>query len=220
MKAFPTLLDIIQSELINKGNNEFYVNGEYVGNKKEYRFIQKTMRYDEDIDLIVTDMFFAGYSFPSKEVDKFFKKAFVNRFLNRQIGRQTVEDFASQVVFQSLVCEQEVEAIYHNFSSALANENKSETKNTGENIIENINQGRDIDSTLPQDKLNMDLSDFHMDYADSNSISKSKTDSKTNNNQESVTSSTNYNAETFKALQGLWENYFKEYDRRCFLHVW
>lgn len=220
MKVFPTLLDGIRSELIKQGKNEFYVDGKYVANNKDYRFIQKAMRYDEDVEQIVTDMFFAGYRFPSSEVDRFFKKAFVNRFLTRQIGRQTFESFASQVVFQSLICEQEVEAIFHNFSSVLANENKTESTNTGENVSENINQGRDIDSTLPQDQINLDLSDFHMDYADSNSISKSKTDSRSNNNQKSTTSATNYNAETFKSLQGLWDNYFKEYDRRCFLHVW
>ena len=51
MKVFPTLLDGIRSELINQGKNEFYVEGEYVGNNKDYQlklinFLRKPLLTD------------------------------------------------------------------------------------------------------------------------------------------------------------------------------
>lgn len=217
-------MQILRANLIKKGKNEFFNENKYTGNSKQHRFIQKALRFDEDIEKIITEEVFADYRFPTQEVDHFFKKAFTNRFLNREIGRQTIEDFSSQVVFCSIIHEQEIEAIYHNFLSALSNENKS--KGLSEHISEHqsISEGSDrsANATLPQDQVNLNLDKHDMAFADDNSISKNNNQSNSNGTDTTNTenSATNYNADTFKKMQGLWNSYFDEYDRKCFLQTW
>lgn len=217
-------MQVLRAELVKAGKNEFFNGNQYTGNKKDYRFIQKALRYDEDIAGIVTEVIFSDYTFPTPEVDAFFKKAFTVRFLNREIGRQTLEDFSSQVVYTSLIHEQEIEAIYHNFNSALANENRSVSDNSSSNQSNNSSNSseRSANTTLPQDQVNLNLDKNDLAYADDNSVSKSKREDLGNSTAtgHSETSNTSYNAETFKKLQGLWEGYFNEYDRRCFLQTW
>lgn len=217
-------MQILRSQLIKEGKNEFFNGNRYTGNDKNYRFIQKALRFDEDIERIVTEEIFADYTFPTQEVDHFFKKAFTLRFLNRQIGRQTIEDFSSQVVYCSIIHEQEIEAIYHNFQSALANENKSVSDSNSNNQTNNssISSDRSANTTLPQDQVNLNLDKNDLAYADDNSVSKSKREDLGNVSATGHTevSNTSYNAETFKRLQGLWNNYFNEYDKKCFLQTW
>lgn len=98
-KHTTTVFDLLKSELIRAGESEFYTNNRVVFFDDEHSFIKKIMKYDNDVEEIVTRMFFQGEKLLSPESDKQFKKAFVNRFLNRQISRQTVEDFSSQVVY-------------------------------------------------------------------------------------------------------------------------
>lgn len=217
-------MQILRSQLIKEGKNEFFNGNRYTGNDKNYRFIQKALRFDEDIERIVTEEIFADYTFPTQEVDHFFKKAFTLRFLNRQIGRQTIEDFSSQVVYCSIIHEQEIEAIYHNFQSALANENKSISKGDSQttNSGESESNDRSANTTLPQDAVNLNLDQHTVTYADDNSVSKRKdfNNSQSTHVSNNETSNTAYNAETFKRLQGLWNNYFNEYDKKCFLQTW
>lgn len=217
-------MQILRSQLIKEGKNEFFNGNRYTGNDKNYRFIQKALRFDEDIERIVTEEIFADYTFPTQEVDHFFKKAFTLRFLNRQIGRQTIEDFSSQVVYCSVIHEQEIEAIYHNFQSALSNENKSVSKGDSQttNSGESESNDRSANTTLPQDAVNLNLDQHTVAYADDNSVSKRKDLNNSQSNQVSnnETSNTSYNAETFKRLQGLWNSYFAEYDKKCFLQTW
>src|SRR5699024_9891721 len=88
-----TLYKIIQSELINRGHNEFFdKNNRLVLFNNEHQFIRKIMSYDEDIKNIVNDLFFS-YELEHKEHDTHFKKMFLYRFINREINRQTVESF-------------------------------------------------------------------------------------------------------------------------------
>lgn len=213
-------MDILQTELLKQGKNEFFNNGEYTGDNNKFRFIQKAMRYDEDVEKITTEVFFAGYTFPTPEVDKFIKKMFINKFLNRQIGRQTVEDFASQVVYTSLSYEQEIEILYKNYENFVIHNNETESTTTGTGSNESLSENRDLRSTLPQDKINLDLNSFEMDYGDENNIAKSADKSTNNNEQTTITNSKSYDANALKAFSGAWDRYLKEYDRRCFLQTW
>lgn len=217
-------MQILRAELVKKGKNEFFNGNQYTGNNKEYRFIQKALRYDEDIAEIVDEVIFSGYTFPTPEVDIFLKKVFTNRFLNREIGRQTLEDFSSQVVYTSLIHEQEIEAIFHNFASALSNESKTVTDqlNESNSLSNTTNNDRSANTSLPQNEVNLNLDKNELNFADNNTISKSSREDSTdtNNKGHSETSNTSYNADTFKKLQGLWDGYLDEYDKRCFLQTW
>lgn len=115
-KYTSTLMEIITSELQNSGHNEFVNNGLLTFNNDEYAFIQKVLYFDKDVQKIVTNKFFKGFSFKDEKVDKYFKESFVTRFLEREIGRQTVEAFASQVLYVTLTRE---DYIYTTFSSEM-----------------------------------------------------------------------------------------------------
>ena len=97
-KHTTTLMDILRSELIKRGENEFINDGRLTFFDDKYAFIEKVAKFDDDVYDIVTKHFFGNRSYPDKTIDRNFKEAFTNRFMDRQIGRQTMEAFQSQVV--------------------------------------------------------------------------------------------------------------------------
>lgn len=115
-KHTTTLMEIIQSELQRNGFNEFVNDGKLTFDNQEYAFIQKVLRFDDDVKKIVDNTFFKGFRFNDERIDRYFKEAFTTRFLDREIGRQTVEAFASLVLYETIIRE---EYIYTVFGSEL-----------------------------------------------------------------------------------------------------
>lgn len=115
-KHTTTLMEIIQSELQRNGFNEFVNDGKLTFDNKDFAFIQKVLRFDDDVKKIVDDVFFKGFKFNDERMDRYFKEAFTTRFLDREIGRQTVEAFASLVLYETIIRE---EYIYTVFGSEL-----------------------------------------------------------------------------------------------------
>lgn len=111
-KHTTTLMEIIQSELIKNGFNEFYNAGQLSFNNGKYAFIQKVLRFDVDVKHIVDYVIFKGFKFNDERIDNYFKKAFTTRFLDREIGRQTVEGFASLVVYETLIREDYILTVF------------------------------------------------------------------------------------------------------------
>lgn len=219
-----TLMEILTSELQNKGRSEFVNNGLLSFNNEDYAFIQKVIKYDDDVDDIVTKKFFKGFKFKDEKVDKHFKQSFVNRFMEREIGRQTVDFFASQVLYVTLTRE---DYIYTVFSSELEkylqqhSETTSEDRGRGQensteqgqskqrqqsashdeyednthntHSDESHNNGKSTDdnrsanATLPQSEVNINVDNTSLNFADENTISRSK-----NTHEEDNTSSGKY----------------------------
>lgn len=111
-KYTTTIMEIIQSELINNGFNEFVNNGKLTFDNQEFAFIQKVLRFDEDVKNIVDKTIFKGFNFKDEKIDNHFKKAFVTRFLDREIGRQTVESFASLVLYETIIREEYIHTVF------------------------------------------------------------------------------------------------------------
>ena len=192
-----TLMEILQSELQNRGYNEFVNKGHLTFNDSEFAFIQKILRFDDDVHNIVNRTFFKGFKFNDERIDRYFKEAFVTRFLDREINRQTVEAFASQVLYVTLTRE---DYIFTVFGSEMQKyleqhtENLSEDRGIGqENSTEqgqskerqqqkthdnyednNTNDRREANSTLPQSEVNINVDNTVLDYADTNDISREK----------------------------------------------
>lgn len=206
-------MDMLQGQMQRAGNQEWFNNNQITVNMPKYSFIQKFMRYEEPVvKQIVTEFLFAGYKFRTPALDDYFKKIFVTRFLTREIGFQTVEAFTSRLVPYVLEHEFEIEALYNHFEDMLSNGGNTKTNSKGTNQGDN----RNLSSDLPQDNINLNVEDTVLNYGNQNTINRHK-DTSTN---EAVTDSTNFRPETFKALVGLWEKYFREIDKKCFLHVW
>lgn len=111
-KYTTTLMDIIQSELQKKGFNEFVNDGKLTYNDKSYAFIQKVLRFDEDVKDIVDDIIFQGFRFNDERIDRYFKQSFVTRFLDREINRQTVEAFGTQVLHYTIIREDYIFTVF------------------------------------------------------------------------------------------------------------
>lgn len=205
-------MDVIQSELIRAGKNEFFNDNQLTFGEDEFAFIKKAMNYDSDVDKIVTLKFFINFSFKNKALDTMFKRAFVNKFLNRQFMYQTIEAWASQIVSYLLMHEQEMTALYENFDKMLANTSNTTTKANQSGTTDN----RNLRSTLPQDNVNLNVDNTVLDYGDENNISRNKSVS----NNDSTQTGTKFSPETFKQLQGIYEKYLKDLDRIAFLQSW
>lgn len=229
-------MGLINSELQKQGNSEFVKDGKLVFFDEDEQFIQKIMKYDEDVQKIVTDKFFKGFTFDNEQTDHDFKKTFVNHFLDREIMYQTVEKFASQVIRLTLQHEKYIVTAYEKYQELLTQESlhedqrdtESNTENKSEQDSKNTTDNRNLRSTLPQDEVNMNVENTEMKYADENSIDKQKQTGNQNGketgnetgNEQGNSKDNNYNVETLKSLQNIFKDIFEIYDRYCFLHVW
>ncbi|MDN6835685.1 MAG: hypothetical protein L0L86_06035 [Lactococcus lactis] len=244
MSKTATIMDLINSELQKQGNSEFVKDGKLVFFDEDEQFIQKIMKYDEDVEKIVTDKFFKGFKFENEQTDHDFKKTFVNQFLDREIMFQTVEKFASQVIRLTLQHEKYIVTAYEKFDEMLVEQNSTDTNtdrttdttkdttNESNRNDESTNDNRELRATLPQDDINMNVDNTEMSYADENTIGKTKQKGEENQkdkgnetgnetgNEKSQTLATNYNIDTLEKLKDIYASLFNIYDRYCFLHVW
>ena len=215
-KYTTTLMDIIQSELQKKGFNEFVNDGKLTYNDKSYAFIQKVLRFDEDVKNIVDDIIFQGFRFNDERIDRYFKQAFVTRFLDREINRQTVEAFGSQVLFFTITHEDTIYTVFGdelykylenhvdfnsdeigNMISEETNEEKEEENYTSDRDMtgHDTTDNRELTSSLPQSQINLNVDNDILNYGDDNTISKNKNDS-TNNESTKTNRDVNGNGKT------------------------
>lgn len=199
-----TLFEIIESELDKQGFNEFVNNGKLTFDDSSFQFIQKVLKFDDDVKNIVDNMFFKGFHFTDDKIDRYFKQSFLTRFLDREINRQTVEAFASQVLFYTIAREDYIYTVFGNElykylenhvdfnSDEIANtiseelsedtqkENNASDRNTKRN---STTDNRELSSTLPQSEINLNVDNDVLTYGDDNTISKNKN---TGNDSETI----------------------------------
>lgn len=111
-KHTTTLNEYINGELMRMGKDEFINNGKLTIFDEEFQFIQKIIKFDEDVYKIVNEKIFKNLKFEDEKVDKHFKKSFITRFLDREINRQTIEAFSSQVVYITLTHEEYINTVF------------------------------------------------------------------------------------------------------------
>ena len=216
MKTTASLMDIIQTELINNGLNEFVnkVDGvtQITRNDDQFTFIRKVAQYDDDVQAVVDRTFFMNFKFQNATTDLFFKRSFVTRFLDRQIGNQTVDLFANHLVSFSILNEAFIDNLVMNFEKYLNGDSNTETKNTT-----NEKDGHnDANITLPQDNVSLDLTKNTADYADTNDIYRAFADTVATGNNHSNA----YNADVLDKMAEQWDNLMYRFDKKLFLQIW
>lgn len=161
-KHTTTLMEIIQSELQRNGFNEFVNDGKLTFDNQEFQFIQKVLRFDDDVKKIVDNTIFKGFKFTDERVDRYFKEAFTTRFLDREIGRQTVEAFASLVLYETLIREDYIFTVFGNEvykylenhvdykGDEIGNTKEDETQNQTNEEIQNQNNEEQQNETQSQ----------------------------------------------------------------------
>ena len=215
-KYTTTIEEIIRSELNNRCFNEFFNNGQITALNKDYSFIQKMIKFDDDVKSIVDEMFFLNFKFDDETIDKKFKKMFVDRFLNREIKYQTVEAFASRLIYYVMAHEDYIRYVFTEIENYLTG--KSTSQDNSSNHEKSTNEYRALTSTLPQTEVNMNVDNDHMDYADTNNISKTKDEKDAE--AESHNQSNSYDLNVLQEIYNMRNLIFMDIDKECFLQVW
>lgn len=161
-KGTTNLYYLIRSELDKRGKNEFFNNMRLTISDKDYRFVYKIMKYDEDIQEVVNDTLFYGFEFSNKELDLWFKKTFVTKYLNRKLKNQTREHMTMLLIGYLEEHRQWVELTYENFENLFSGGTSSNV--TGDKETEN--NGRAVAQSNPQDKFNLNVRDYEFDTVD------------------------------------------------------
>lgn len=180
-----TLYDLLKQEylrtfytdLMDKGRNQltFY--------SKKDRVLSRLIAYSKDdtdiIDIARYSIFYGLGEYLSEEVRLRFEHDFINRFINRRFNYQTYEVVSAKL--SSIVSSNAdiLNSVYDKDFILGLSSGSSKTDSSGKNNSNSIN------SSLPQDQVNMDLDREMLEYADNNTIAKSKF------NQNSTTTNTN-----------------------------
>lgn len=211
MKTTASLMDIIQTELINNGLNEFVnvINGKKQINyaHDNFKFIRKVAQYDEDVQRVVNEMFFMNFKLQNDKADLFFKHSFVTRFLDREIANQTVDLFANHLVGQMITDEPFIINLYENMDKYLISYNDNDNVNNTDSISDVKNENETNSNTisnsdthdgfnranadLPQDNTDLDLNKNSVDYANNIDVNRGYNNNKSNtvNNEQGNTKS-------------------------------
>lgn len=212
LKTTTRLIDIIQSELINRGENEFYnkINGidQLTYFMSEYSFIRKIMKYNTTVKQILDHMIYNDISLDDEQADLFFKKAFINKFYAREIGQETIELFAGQLTHYIITHEDYIIDLHKNFTTYMRGGN---TSNSTDESTNGNNMGR---ADLPQDSATLDLTMGAMTYADETTINRGYNKNTKNSNND------NYDITKLNSAMRVWDNMFDDIDKKLFLQTW
>src|SRR5699024_3385231 len=187
----------------------------------------KILRYDEDVSDII-DYIFSGVSLNKEEHDKHFKKGFLSRFVNRQINRQTGEAFKMELLSTFISNETFINTLYEDLEKYIKQTNTTNgATNHSNKQLNDASTTRDkrrAFADLPQSSTNLDVENTVMDHATDNKVSRNKPKNKqeTEGETSGKTESENktYQLDELLKSNGLLEQVYDIFDRKCFLQVW
>lgn len=249
MKTTTTLMEIVTSELINAGFNEFSFTTQDAKGRPiqqlfrtddRFTFIRKLARYDDDIDKAVDKAFFFNQKLNNIEADKYFKHMFITKFMDRQIGPQTVETFGSHLTSLMLQYEPYITELFTNVNNYYHDEKFSISDNTTKNngtsksdttsTIDDHSGTNSVNRDLPQDNATLDLTSDEVTFANTNDVSRSFNKNTANNSQagettNAATSNTTgntygYNVDTLQKLRDAWSELLDKFDAQLFIQTW
>ena len=223
-----TLFNVIRSELIKKGLDEFLDNeGNLILFKEEHQFMTKILSYDEDVSEIV-DKLFSGLSLKDPDHDLHFKKTFIYRFINRRINRQTIESFKLELLSVFLTHQDYINRVYMDMEKYVTQTATSESQNKQTNHQQTdgttTSDNRSAFADLPQTAVNLDVDNTIMQYPSDNTISRHKQTNRQQTDGETLGEHLSQNKvyrldELFKT-NGVLEDIFNKFDQKCFMQVW
>ena len=223
-----TLYNVIRSELIKEGFNEFVdTDGNLVLFNEESQFMTKILSYDEDVKHIINKLF-TGVSLTDRQNDEHFKQTFLYRFLNRQINFQTVESFRVSLLSTFLMNQKYINTVYNDLDQYITqkqlNENSNNQTNKQQSDGSTTTDNRQAYAQLPQNNVQLDVNSTVMNSANDNTISRNKQVNQQENTGETLgesqSESKSYQLNELLKSSQIMENIFNEFDRKCFLQVW
>lgn len=209
MKTTTRLYDIIYGELERHRAEIYRSNNQIIFNQNN--LMRKTLEYKDPyfINMLRETLFFGTTTINQRER---FEREFLQRFINRVIKYQTVDLFSTYLAtfvseYQELInyCYDKYDMLVTGQVDTVSNNNSTST-----------NKSNSIYSNLPQNQINMNLDIDTLDYADDNTISKSRN---TNSVTDKSTSSA-YDIDALSKISALKEQIFKDIDNLLFSQLY
>lgn len=209
MKTTSRLYDIIYGELERHRAEIYRSNNQLIFNQNN--LMRKTLEYKDTyfIKMLRETLFYGTTPINQRER---FEREFLQRFINRVIKYQTVDLFATYLAtfvseYQELInyCYDKYDMLVTGQVDTVNNNNSTST-----------NKSNSIYSNLPQNQVNMNLDIDTLDYADDNTITKSRA---TNSGTDKSTSSA-YDIDALSKISALKEQIFKDMDSLLFSQLY
>ena len=209
VKTTSRLYDIICAELdrhrveIYRSNNQLIFN--------QANLMRKTLEYKDPnfIKMLQETLFYGTSNINQRER---FEREFLQRFINRVIKFQTVDLFATYLASFVSEYQELINYTFDKYDMLVLGQVETVTNNNSTSI----NKSNSIYSNLPQNQINMNLDIDTLDYADDNTISKSRA---TNSGTDRSTSSA-YDIEALGKISALKEKIFKDMDSLLFSQIY
>lgn len=173
--------------------------------------MRKTLEFQDPkfIKILQDNLFYGTRTINQRER---FEREFLQRFINRTIKFQTVDLFSSYLAsfvseYQELInyCYDKYDMLVTGQVDTVSNNNSTST-----------NKSNSIYSNLPQNQINMSLENDTLEYADDNTITKSRA---TNSGTDKSTSSA-YDIDALNKISALKEQIFKDMDSLLFSQLY
>ena len=205
VKTTSRLYDIIYGELERHGAEIYRSNNQLIFNQAN--LMRKTLEYKDPyfIKILREALFYGTTTINQRER---FEREFLQRFINRVIKYQTVDLFATYLASFVSEYNELINYTYDKYDMLVL----GQVDTVNNNNSTSTNKSNSIYSNLPQNQINMNLDIDTLDYADDNTISKSRA---TNSGTDKSTSSA-YDIEALSKISALKEQIFKDMDNLLF----
>ena len=209
VKTTSRLYDIIYGELdrhrveIYRSNNQIIFN--------QANLMRKTLEYKDPhfIKMLQETLFYGTSNINQRER---FEREFLQRFINRVIKFQTVDLFSTYLASFISEYQELINYTYDRYDLLVT----GQVETVSNNNSTSTNKSNSIYSNLPQNQINMNLDIDTLDYADDNTISKSRA---SNSGTDRSTSSA-YDIEALSKISALKEQIFKDMDNLLFSQLY
>ena len=209
MKTTSRLYDIIYGELERHRAEIYRSNNQIIFNQAN--LMRKTLEYkDPNFIKMLQETIFYGTSNINQR--QRFEREFLQRFINRVIKFQTVDLFATYLASFVSEYQEIINYTYDKYDMLVT----GQVETVSNNNSTSTNKTNSIYSNLPQNQINMNLDIDTLDYADDNTISKSRA---TNSGTDRSTSSA-YDIEALSKISALKEQIFKDMDSLLFSQIY
>ena len=209
VKTTSRLYDIICGELDRHRVEIYRCNNQLIFNQAN--LMRKTLEYKDPnfIRMLQETLFYGTSNINQRER---FEREFLQRFINRVIKYQTVDLFSSYLASFVSEYQELINYTYDKYDMLVT----GQVDTVSNNNSTSTNKTNSIYSNLPQNQINMNLDIDTLDYADDNTISKSRA---TNSGTDRSTSSA-YDIEALSKISALKEEIFKDMDNLLFSQIY
>ena len=209
MKTTTRLYDIICGELDRHRAEIYRSNNQLIFNQAN--LMRKTLEYKDPnfIKMLQETLFYGTSNINQRER---FEREFLQRFINRVIKYQTVDLFSTYLASFVSEYQELINYTYDKYDLLVT----GQVDTVSNNNSTSTNKSNSIYTNLPQNQVNMNLDIDTLDYADDNTISKSRA---TNSGTDKSTSSA-YDIEALSKISALKEQIFKDMDSLLFSQLY